>query len=104
MEQSRLTYALRNEPHRRFHIQAEAEGSGAGGCTVRALVTGPEGNTFRYEVVFTGEFARTKADFTEAMYLETGLAVVRSQIESHDHADQRIVFHRASGLPETVRL
>lgn len=94
-------YSLRNEREKKFVIEAKAEGEGAGGSVVRATVSRYDGLKFRYEVVFRGEYASTKANFTEEMYLLTGLSLVKSQIESHRHVDTRIVLDVNSGLPIT---
>lgn len=101
MHQMTLDYALRNQPDQVFHIYAEGRGEGSSGAVVRARVTGPGGADFRYEVVFTGEFAASKGNFTEEMYLLTGVALVKSQIESYVWRDSRITVLRNSGLPAT---
>ncbi|HXE72618.1 MAG TPA: hypothetical protein VNO81_08145 [Candidatus Nitrosotenuis sp.] len=101
MHQISLDYALRNRPDQVFHIQAEGRGEGSSGAVVRARITGPGGADFRYEVVFTGEFAASKGNFTEEMYLQTGVALVKSQIESCVWRDSRITVSRNSGLAVT---
>lgn len=94
-------YHLRNDPEQTFQLTSSAQGSGSAGCTVKVLVSRRDGHSFRYEIVFAGEYTASKANFTEEMYHETGLAVARSQIESHVHRDTRIDIEVNSGLPRT---
>jgi len=94
-------YQLRNDAKVTFQVQSSAVGSGVSGCLVKALVTRVDGLSFRYEVVFSGEYAASKANFSEDMYHETGLSVVRSQLESHVHRDTRIRLEVNSGLPRS---
>ncbi|MBI3928716.1 MAG: hypothetical protein HY319_24465 [Armatimonadetes bacterium] len=98
MEKHTIRYALRNEKEKTFEIDAVAEGAGSSGSTVKATITRFDGHSFRYEVVFRGEFARTKENFTEEMYLLTALDVMKAQLESHVHEHTRIVLEQASGL------
>ena len=97
----REEYSLRNERQKKFTIEATAKGSGAEGSVVRGQVARYDGLKFRFEVVFRGEYSSTKANFTEEMYLLTGLSLMKSQIESHRHVDTRITLDVASGLPIT---
>lgn len=68
---------------------------------VRVAITRHDGHSFRFEVVFSGEYVESKANFTTEMYHETALAVARSQIESHVHRDTRITVAANSGLPRS---
>lgn len=101
MPTHRSEHRLRNEPLQQYEVEAAAHADGAGGTVVRALVTGPEGRTFRYEIRFGGEYTASKPTFTDEMYLHMGLSVVRGQIESHDHRDTRIAIMRESGLMDS---
>lgn len=101
MSTHRTEHRLRNETHRRFAVEAAAHAQGADGTVVRALVTDPEGRTFRFEVRFAGEYAASKPDFDEEMFLHMALSVVRGQIESHEHRDTRISITRESGLMDS---
>lgn len=94
-------YQLRNDAKVTFEMRSSAVGSGIEGCVVKVAVTRHDGHKFRYEIVFRGEYAASKASFSEDMYLETGLSVVRSQLESHVHRDTRICLEVNSGLPRT---
>jgi hypothetical protein len=95
-------YALRNDPNDRFKIRSSASGEGVAGSTMRAKVTRErDGLTFRVEVVFQGEYASTKANFTTDMYHETALSILRSQLESHVYRDTRVTLEVNSGLPRT---
>ena len=94
-------YKLRNDASVTFQLRSSASGQGAQGCVVRAAVTRNDGHSFRYEVVFTGEYAASKSSFSEDMYHETALSVVRSQLESHVHRDTRITLSVNSGLPRS---
>lgn len=94
-------HRLRNEPLRRYAIQAAPHSHGPDGTVIRAHVTGPDGNTFRYEVVFGGDYIATKRDFDAEMYLHMALSIVRGQIESHEHGDTRIAITRESGLMDS---
>ena len=97
----REEYTLRNERQKKFTIEATATGGGTEGAVVRGTVARYDGLKFRYEVVFRGEYAATKANFTDEMYLETGVSLMKSQIESHRHVDTRITLDVGSGLPRT---
>lgn len=94
-------HRLRNEPLRRYAIQAASHAHGPEGTVIRAKVTGPDGNTFRYEITFGGDYIATKPHFDAEMYLHMALSVVRGQIESHEHADTRIAVLRESGLMDS---
>ena len=97
----RDSYQLRNDANATFQLRSSAAGSGGEGCVVKAAVTRFDGHTFRYEIVFCGEYAASKANFSQDMYHETGLSVVRSQLESHVHRDTRIRLEVNSGLPRS---
>lgn len=94
-------HRLRNEPLRRFAIQAAPHAHGPEGTVIRAQVTGPDGDVFRYEIAFGGDYIATKAHFDAEMYLHMALSLVRGQIESHEHGDTRLSVHRESGLIES---
>jgi hypothetical protein len=95
-------YALRNDPRATFSIRSTVQGEGADGSVVRALITRPaDGLTWKIEVVFSGEYAASKPNFTADMYHETALSVLRSQLESQVYRDTRITLHVNSGLPRT---
>lgn len=94
-------YSLRNDPKVTFQLHSRAQGHGAQGCVVRVAITRHDGHHFLYEVVFGGDYASSKANFTEDMYHETALSVVRSQLESHIHRNTRITLAVNSGLPRT---
>ena len=94
-------YRLRNQPDRRFRIEASSRVDGSGAGLVRALVTAPEGSSFRYELVFEGDFTSTKACFDAEAFLHTALSLVEGQIESGVHRDTRFRTVRTSGLTLT---
>jgi hypothetical protein len=94
-------YQLRNDAKVTFEMRSSATGSGLDGCVVKVAVTRHDGHKFRYEIVFRGEYSASKPGFTEDMYHETGLSVVRSQLESHVHRDTRICLEVNSGLPRS---
>ena len=94
-------YQLRNDAKATFQLRSSAVGSGAEGCVVNVAVTRYDGHQFRYEIVFCGEYAASKPNFTDEMYHETGLSVARSQLESHVHRDTRIRLEVNSGLPRS---
>lgn len=94
-------YQLRNDANIRFNLESQAQGCGSEGSLVKILITRNDGEKFRYEVIFRGEYSASKANFTEDMYLETALSVARSQLESRVHQDTRIVLEVNSGLPRT---
>jgi hypothetical protein len=94
-------YQLRNDAQVTFQLRSSASGEGAQGCQVRVAVTRHDGHSFRYEVVFADEYAASKPGFSQDMYLETALSVVRSQLESHVHRDTRITLSVNSGLPRS---
>ena len=97
----RDSYKLRNDASVTFQLRSNATGQGSSGCIVRAAITRHDGHSFRYEVVFTGEYASSKSTFSQDMYQDTGLSVIRSQLESHVHRDTRITLEVNSGLPRT---
>ena len=94
-------YQLRNDAKITFALRSSATGSGTEGCVVKVAVTRHDGHKFRYEIVFCGEYAASKPNFSDEMYHETGLSVVRSQLESHVHTDTRIRLEVNSGLPRS---
>jgi hypothetical protein len=94
-------YQLRNDASVTFKLRSRVSGSGADGCVLRVAITRHDGHSFKYEIVFTGEYAASKANFSEDMYHETGLSVVRSQLESHVHRDTRVRLEVNSGLPRS---
>lgn len=94
-------YKLRNDDGVTFQLRSSARGSGAEGCVVRVAVERFDGHRFRYEVVFKDDYSSSKPGFTEDMYHETALSVVRSQLESHVHKDTRLTLAVNSGLPRT---
>lgn len=94
-------YQLRNDASVTFTLRSSAQGSGVDGCVVRVAVTRFDGHSFRYEIVFRGEYSASKPNFSEDMYHETGLSVARSQLESHVHRDTRIRLEVNSGLPRS---
>ncbi len=100
----KMRYQLRNDKSAAFKIEARGEGGGQSGATVRARIESEAGDAFTYEVVFKGDFVKTKADFTEEMYVLTALSVVQSQLESMVHQDTRLVVEQASGLITTSPL
>jgi hypothetical protein len=95
-------YRLRNDASATFQLASSVSGGGAQGATVKIKVTRKDGLQFRLEIVFASGYASSKPDFDAEMYLETGLAIARSQIESHVHRDTRITLEVNSGLPRTV--
>ena len=94
-------YQLRNDARISFQLRSSATGSGIQGCVVKVAVTRFDGHSFKYEIVFCGEYAASKPNFSEDMYHETALSVVRSQLESHVHKDTRIRLEVNSGLPRS---
>lgn len=94
-------YHLRNDASVTFQLRSSATGSGADGCVVKVAITRHDGHAFKYEIVFRGEYAASKPNFTADMYHETGLSVVRSQLESHVHKDTRVSLEVNSGLPRS---
>lgn len=98
MSTHRTEFRLRNEPLRRFQVEASAKGHGPEGSVVKALVTSPEGKQFRMEIRFGGDYVATKPNFEEEDYLHASMSLIRGQIESHDHRDFRLSVTQASGL------
>ena len=94
-------YRLRNHPDRCFRVEAASHTPATGGALVRALVTAPEGQSFRYELVFEGDFVATKANLDAEAWLHTALSLVEGQIESGVHRDTRFRTLRTSGLTRT---
>jgi len=94
-------YALRNDANHRFQIVSSVRGSGTQGATIRALISSDRDGSFRYEVIFRGEYSQSKPNFDEDCYHETALSLIRSQLESHCYRDTRILLEVNSGLPRT---
>ena len=100
-ESKQTIYKLRNTPAIHFTVDSQVLGPDDSGAVVRATIRRNDGLQFRYEVAFTPEYCRTKPAFDGEMYLETGLSVVNSQLESHVYKDTRIRLEVNSGLPRT---
>ena len=94
-------YSLRNEPRINFRIELSTAGGGVEGATTRATISKNDGQNFRYEVTFRGEYCSTKANFNTQMYEDTALSLIRCQLESRVYRDTRITLEVNSGLPRT---
>src|SRR5690606_31166322 len=101
VESYRHEYCLRNQRDQKYLIEAEATGSGLEGCVVKALITAPDGRTFRYEVRCGGAVASTEPALSEVRYLHTSLTFVRGQTESRMRQVSAIRVFSASGLLHT---
>ena len=94
-------YSLRNDPLIRFQIELSTQGGGVQGATTRATISKNDGQKFRYEVTFRGDYCATKANFDAEMYEGTALSLIRGQLESRVYRDTRITLEVNSGLPRT---
>jgi hypothetical protein len=102
MSESKQTiYKLRNTPEIRFTLDSDVIGPNNDGAVVRSKIRRNDGLQFRYEVCFTSEYCKTKPAFDAEAYLETGLSVMNSQLESQVYKDTRIRLEVNSGLPRT---
>lgn len=99
--QARDRYHLRNDAQITFKIELSTQGKGVEGATTRATIHKNDGQNFRYEVVFRGDYCQTKGNFDERMYEDTALSLVRCQLESRVYKDTRITLEVNSGLPRT---
>lgn len=68
---------------------------------MRAVITPKGGPSFKFEVVFSGTFVASKQNFTQDMYHDTALSLMRSQLESRVYRDTRMHMDVNSGLPRT---
>ena len=94
-------YSLRNDPLIRFQIELSTQGGGTEGASTRAVISKNDGQKFRYEVNFRGDYCATKANFDTQMYEDTALSHIRCQLESRVYRDTRITLEVNSGLPRT---
>ena len=100
-------YSLRNDSKEVFSIQAEVTKEykkGDQGAEITAKISHPDHEPFTYVVEFSGDFVKTKKNFTPEMYLHTAISIVESQIESKKYVNTQLRVHKHSGLTETAPL